>query len=115
MGTYDEVEVDGKQGQVKAWGDGKMRSLTKGDWVPQVTVVLQHWAKTYSIKMQEGGYVNVVDQRIESWTDAPQSKFVLDKWGQQVDALWVTKRVAYHSVTPELIQRTTASGDNDGC
>ena len=74
MGMFDYIEVDNKYGQVKLW-DCEMVTYRVGDTVPR--------GGDFSIAMREGGYANVWDGKIKSWTDAAEFKTILDKWGAE--------------------------------
>ena len=69
---YDDIEVGERYGQVKLW-NCEMAMYHLGDKVPE--------DGDFSIAMREGGYVNVQDGKIKSWTDASEFKLILDKWG----------------------------------
>jgi hypothetical protein len=75
VSSYDTISVDGKVGQVKLWGC-EMIEYEKGDAPPAIPV------RDYSIAMREGGYVNITNDKIQSWTDKPEWGVVFDKWGQ---------------------------------
>lgn len=79
MGMYDYVTIGDKEGQVKLWFR-TMQSYTVGSLVPSI-----NGYKTYSVAMREGGYVNVVNNVIQSWTDNPESDMIYDKWGYVFD------------------------------
>lgn len=80
MGAYDEIVVGERVAQVKLW-DNQLTHYTLGDEVPNVGEGIT----TYSVAVREGGFVNVNDGRIESWTDIPKHVVVLDKWGAMFD------------------------------
>jgi hypothetical protein len=33
--------------------------------------------------MREGGFVNIIDCKLVSWTESPEQKPVYDKWGDE--------------------------------
>ena len=74
MGSFDYIEVGDKDGQVKLW-DCELVMYRVGDTVPQ--------DGDFSIAMREGGYVNIQDGKLKSWTDAPEFTAILDKWGAE--------------------------------
>lgn len=51
---------------------------TIGDVVPPIAKKRMN----YSIAMREGRYVNITDDKVESWTDEAKYDLVLDKWGK---------------------------------
>lgn len=77
MGMYDTIEIDNREGQVKLW-NCYLGVYKKNDPVPVVLSVNE-----YSIAMREGGFVNIVDNIIVSWTDRPESTHIFDKWGDK--------------------------------
>jgi hypothetical protein len=82
MGIYDIVKADGREGQFKCWNRG-LNTLHKGDSVPAID-----GSKTYSVKAEDydggGGYLNIKERKILSWTDAPKFHRIFDKWGEPV-------------------------------
>ena len=52
---------------------------------------------TYSLAAREGGYLNIGDNVLESWTDTPQYEPVFDKYG----ALWHGDRSYFFSEDKE--------------
>ena len=79
MSALDSVEFSDKSGQVKCWGR-TMAVFVEGDKVPDVD---DH--DTYSIAMREGGFVNVVESVLISWTDSADNFHVFDKYGDVFD------------------------------
>lgn len=79
MGLFDTIRVGDREGQVKLWDDPIMRLLTVGDEVPKMTG--EPADRLYSIAMREGGYVNIRDGILRSWTDEPTELPVFDKYG----------------------------------
>jgi hypothetical protein len=76
VGTPDTINVLERYGQVKCFED-QCKLYTVGDEVPDHFPV-----SSYSIAMREGGYVNVDDCKIVSWTDEPEYPNIFDKYGQ---------------------------------
>ena len=76
MGVYDTIEVGEKQGQVKLW-NCNLADYSRGSKVPYGP----HGARTYSIAMREGGFVNVRERVLESWTEQWLYAPIYDKWG----------------------------------
>ena len=76
MGLYDIIKVGDLEGQVKCWAC-ELDEFGLGDEVPMVDE-----KSTYSISMLEGGFVNVIDGRIASWTLHSSQEFIYDKWGE---------------------------------
>lgn len=76
MSLYDTIQVGDREGQVKLW-DCEMRYYKIGDKDGYGI------AENYSIAMREGGYVNIHDHRIVSWTNEPANDLVLDKYGAE--------------------------------
>lgn len=76
MSLYDDIDIGDRVGQVKLW-ECMMEVFRIGDHVPEFAV------PTYSIAMMEGGYVNVKDDTLESWTEEPQYTPVVNKWGRR--------------------------------
>ncbi len=74
MGVYDTVRIGTREGQVKCW-DSNLDAITQGDKVSSIRLA------AYSIAMREGGYVNVLEDTVEGWTDTPRYEHVIDKWG----------------------------------
>lgn len=79
MPMCDYVMVGDKKGQVKLWYSIRY-ICTLGSLVPSI-----NGYKTYSVAMREGGYVNVANNVIQSWTDNPESDMIYDKWGYVFD------------------------------
>lgn len=75
MSTYDTVVAGDREGQVKCWFCD-MAIYSVGCWVPSV-----NGAVTYSVAMREGGFINVIKNILESWTEKPRCEPVFDKWG----------------------------------
>ena len=76
MGSYCTFSVGHKSGQVKIYSDDHSEIFIKKSTVPNE---LEH--KTYSVAMREGGFVNIKDLIVESWTSKPKHESVYDKWG----------------------------------
>lgn len=74
-GPPDDIEVGDRYGQVKCWSN-TCATYRVGDEVPDTFDSV-----TYSLAMREGGFVNVKDRQLASWTDAPRFEPVFDKWG----------------------------------
>ena len=66
MGMFDDVHVGQRVGQVKLW-ECSLNTYRVGDQVSS------EYSRdgSYSITMKEGGYVNVLEDHILSWTDTP--------------------------------------------
>ncbi len=77
MGLYDIIKVGDLEGQVKCWGC-EMKYIHVGDIIPMIDN-----KNSYSIAMREGGFVNVIDGRIASWTSHSSQEFIYDKWGEK--------------------------------
>ena len=75
MGMFDTITVGEKNGQVKCW-ENVMIDCSLGDTVPSIG-----GHRNYSIAMKEGGYVNVRKNKIDSWTNEPFCRIVVDKYG----------------------------------
>lgn len=78
VGLYDIIRVGDLEGQVKCW-QCEMKHIHVGDRVPRIDN-----KDTYSIVMREGGFVNVIDGYINSWTLHSSQEFIYDKWGERV-------------------------------
>ena len=74
MGVYDTIIVGDREGQVKLSDD--FATYRVGD-TPAWFLPFS----SYSIAMREGGFVNVTENHIVSWTDAPEHAAVIDKYG----------------------------------
>lgn len=82
MGMYDTVydPITGREGQVKCWRC-ELQAFTFG------RAVMPRTPPTYSVLMQDydgGGYLNVTENVLLSWTDVPEHQYVIDKWGSPV-------------------------------
>jgi len=90
MGMYDYVNIDRVKNvpdpwadrspdfpQVKCW-DCSMHCYNIGDRVPSV-----RQETTYSIKLTTGGYLNINDSVLVSFTEEPQFTNLFDKWGSR--------------------------------
>lgn len=75
MGVYDEIECYERSGQVKLW-DCTLHTYRQFDTVPTYDGL-----DTYSIAMREGGFVNVIQGVLFSWTDEPGVEPIFDKYG----------------------------------
>ena len=77
MGMYSRIYLDDKSGQVKLW-DGDDAYIGVACQVPS-----HRAAHTYSIAMREGGFINVKNCTLHSWTSTPAYDIVFDKWGHR--------------------------------
>lgn len=78
MGTYSTLRVNDHEGQVKLWDSEEAPTYSQGAIVP-----MHGTHKTYSIAMREGGFVNIIDRKLVSWTESPEQKPIYDKWGDE--------------------------------
>jgi len=72
----DLVTLDGRQGNVPGWGR-RGQVLVKGSAVPHI---LGH--STYAIQTRQGGWVNIVRGKVESWATKPIFGSVVDLSGR---------------------------------
>lgn len=84
MGLYSTVVCKDREGQVKLWRDldGHIvwGHFYRNDEVPVTGLENE----TYSIAMREGGFVNISQRHIDSWTDLPLFTLKVDKWGREI-------------------------------
>ena len=86
MGMFDTIVLDAVpsmglsqvEAQVKLW-DRKLHAYHIGDEVPRLDFVDS--PTTYSIALREGGFVNIKERFIESYSSSPTYHHVFDKWG----------------------------------
>lgn len=80
MGMFDDVDVDGRKGQIKTFRC-MMICYEKGDSCGAIDK-----ERDYDIAMREGGFLHVRDCRITGWDDTNDTTVpTFDKWGGKWD------------------------------
>jgi hypothetical protein len=79
LGTDDTVFVGGRVGHTGAWGRTDF-FYEVGDEVPQT----ERGHSTYSVRMREGFWCNVVQGKIQDWSVKPIHFTIIDADGRPV-------------------------------
>lgn len=82
-GIFEWLVIDDRPGFVHIWSHSDQKTLRTGERIKAQQVLVER-SETFSVKVKQGGYVNVRNNRLVDFSDAPAFKLVVDRFGDPV-------------------------------
>jgi hypothetical protein len=80
-GIFEWLVIDDRPGFVHIWSHTDRRTLRTGERIKSEKVIVDG-SESFSVAVQQGGYVNVRNGRLVDFSDQPGYKLIVDRFGR---------------------------------